>query len=124
MAEDKRIAHIGEAIKVAENDATGRFGIRSVKVGSKREAQRVLDNSVRNNIKRWEKAGKPGKFIDFMGKRWAPVGAKNDPKGLNKYWAGNVKAALKRRLSKEEYSKWEKENLVKLPPVASAIRGG
>ena len=83
---DKFVSHIGEAIKVAENDPA-RFGVRSEKVKSREEAQRILDNSVRNNRLRWEKAGKPGKFVDFMhtkggpwGTGWAPIGAKNDPK--------------------------------------------
>ena len=117
---DKFVSHVGEAIKVAENDPT-RYGVRSVKVKSKEEAQKVLDNSVRNNRLRWEKAGKPGKFVDFMGKRWAPIGAKNDPKGLNKNWPRNVRAALKKRLTKEEYKEWESMNLVKLSPTAEAI---
>jgi len=29
--------------------------------------------------------------IDSFAKRWAPIGAKNDPKNLNKNWAKNVK---------------------------------
>ena len=105
---------------MAEGDPT-RYGVRSVKVKSKEEAQRILDNSVRNNRLRWEKAGKPGKFVDFMGKRWAPIGAENDPKGLNVNWARNVREALKKRLTKEEYAEWERQKLVKLSPTAQAI---
>jgi len=116
------VSHVGEAIKVAENDPTGRFGIRSETFKSVKDDQKTLDNSVRNNRKRWEKAGKPGKFVDFMGKRWAPIGAKNDPKNLNKNWPNNVRGALKKRLSTEEYKKWKAENLVKLSPTAEAIR--
>jgi len=118
---DEFVSHVGEAIKVAENDPT-RFGVRSEKVKSREEAQRVLDNSVRNNRLRWEKAGRPGKFIDFMQKRWAPLKAENDPKGLNRNWAGNVRAALKKRLTKDEYADWERQNLVSLSPVAEAMR--
>jgi len=117
---DKFVSHVGEAIKVAENDPE-RFGVRSVKVKSRAEAQQVLDNSVRNNRLRWEKAGSPGKFVDFMQKRWAPIGASNDPKGKNKNWSRNVRAALKKRLTKEEYAEWERLNLVSLSPTASAI---
>ena len=120
MDNDKFVSHVGEAIKVAENDPT-RYGVRSVKVKSREEAQRILDNSVRNNRLRWEKAGKPGKFVDFMQKRWAPLKAENDPKGLNKNWSGNVRAALRKRLTKEEYAEWERLNLVSLSPTAQAI---
>ena len=120
---DKFISHVGEAIKVAEGDPS-RFGVRSEKVKSRGEAQRILDNSVRNNRLRWEKAGKPGKFIDFMQKRWAPVGAENDPKGLNRNWSGNVRAALKRKLTKEEYAEWERQNLVKQSPIAEVMKRG
>jgi hypothetical protein len=123
MADKKENSLIAEAIKSAEGDPS-RFGVRSVNVKSRGEAQRVLDNSVRNNRLRWEKAGKPGKFVDFMSKRWAPIGASNDPKGLNKNWSGNVRAALKRKLTKEEYEEWKNRNLVELSPVASAIGRG
>lgn len=115
-------SNIAEAIKVAENDPS-RFGVRSVKVKSREEAQRVLDNSVRNNLKRWEKAGRPGKFVDFMQKRWAPLNADNDPKGLNRNWSKNVRAALRKRLSPEEYNEWERQNLV-LSPTAIAVGRG
>lgn len=29
-------------------------------------------------------------FVAFLGNVWAPVGADNDPHGLNKNWIGNV----------------------------------
>ena len=29
-------------------------------------------------------------FVGFWGARWAPIGAENDPKGLNKNWPGHV----------------------------------
>jgi hypothetical protein len=29
-------------------------------------------------------------FIEFLGSRWAPVGAANDPNGLNANWVANV----------------------------------
>ena len=30
-------------------------------------------------------------FIEFLGSRYCPVGAKNDPKGLNRFWIKNVR---------------------------------
>ena len=46
--------------------------------------------TVQKNWDRWIKAGKKGKFIVFLGNRWAPIGAANDPTGLNKNWITNV----------------------------------
>ena len=34
-------------------------------------------------------------FIMFLGNRWAPVGAKNDPGDLNRNWTSNVIASLR-----------------------------
>jgi hypothetical protein len=48
------------------------------------------------NRARWEKAGKPGDFITFLGKRYAPKGVKNDPDKLNKNWIKNVSTWEKR----------------------------
>ncbi len=36
-----------------------------------------------------------GDFIEFLGSRYAPVGAKNDPTNLNKNWIKNVKRGVK-----------------------------
>lgn len=46
-------------------------------------------NTVRHNYKRWIKAGKPDKYLDFLGARYCPVGCNND-NGTNKYWVDNV----------------------------------
>ena len=35
-----------------------------------------------------------GDFISFLGSRYCPVGASNDPQGLNKNWIKNVKYFL------------------------------
>jgi len=32
-----------------------------------------------------------GDFVAFFGARWAPVGATNDPHGLNAHWVTNVR---------------------------------
>jgi hypothetical protein len=50
----------------------------------------------RKNYDRWVKAGKHGKFIHFLGRVYCPVGAKNDPKGLNVHWIRNVSKFVSR----------------------------
>jgi len=66
--------------------ATYLYGIKSVKYKDEKEARRICLNSIRNNIKRWEKAGKPEDFITFMGRRYCPP---INPKNSN--WVRNVK---------------------------------
>jgi hypothetical protein len=34
--------------------------------------------------------------VTFLGKRYCPIGADNDPNGLNKHWIPNVKKFQKR----------------------------
>ena len=63
------------------------YGVKSVKVVSVAEARRVTINSVRNNWRRWEKAGKPEPFIKFMARRWCPE--LSDPVG-HRNWVRNM----------------------------------
>ena len=48
-------------------------------------------NTIKSALKRYNKQGVKGDFIAFLGKTYCPVGAKNDPNGLNKNWVKNVK---------------------------------
>lgn len=45
-------------------------------------------NTINHQLKHWN--GK-GDFIEFLGKTYCPIGAKNDPQGLNKNWVRLVK---------------------------------
>jgi hypothetical protein len=105
------------AIKKAENNPRN-FGVLSEEVSSPDKANKILNQSIDNNYWRWLQTSKDNmlpeeKFVDFMQQRWAPIGAKNDPKNLNKNWAPNVRKFLKGILGNDEYNKWEKLNLVK-----------
>ena len=110
---------IRDAIVVAENDPTGNMGVRSIK--NPKNPTAVVETSIKNNYKRWSGGKqpapwikeKPKKFVDFMQKRWAPVPAENDPEGLNKNWAPNVRKILKKMIGAEEYKKWQDLNIVK-----------
>lgn len=86
---------LADAIWLAEGGKKAKVshGILSVKTSNPRQ---VCLNTIRNNWKRWETAGKPGDFIDYLGKKYAPVGATNDPRGLNKNWPRNVRSLLRR----------------------------
>lgn len=45
-------------------------------------------NTINHALRDWN--GK-GDFVSFLGARYCPVGAKNDPTGLNRNWVKNVK---------------------------------
>ena len=47
-------------------------------------------NTLRHKARDWEAQGSKGDYLDFLAKRYCPVGASNDPLGLNAHWLGNV----------------------------------
>ena len=88
-----KLAPYVSAIRYAENGRAGReYGCLSKYAkdrGYRRQAGECAC-TVQKNYDRWVKAGKHGKFIHFLGRVYCPVGAKNDPKGLNVHWIRNV----------------------------------
>ena len=75
------------------------FGILSVSCKGYVECRRIAVNTVRNNKRRWEKyratVKSPVSFIKFLAGRFAPVGAGNDPRGLNRNWESNLRWFLR-----------------------------
>ena len=63
------------------------YGIKSVKVNGEAEARKVCENTVRNNLARWRKAGAKGSYLDFLADRYCPPSA--DPNG-NLHWKNNI----------------------------------
>lgn len=90
---DQFVNCMATAIYKAEGGKKARapYGILSIKTNSEAEARQITINSIRNNWRRWEKAGKPASFVDFMANRWCPESA--DPVG-NRNWKKNVKRFL------------------------------
>ena len=86
------LAPIVSAIRYAENGGKGReYGILHKRVKPTYRSQAGwCAATVQKNYDRWVKAGKHGKFIHFLGRRYCPVGAENDPQGLNVHWIRNV----------------------------------
>ena len=82
---------IADAIYRVEGGAKAKspYGILSVKVANSTEARKICLNTIRNNHTRWIRAGKPGKFLDFLADRYCPKLA--DPIG-NRNWKKNIKA--------------------------------
>ena len=85
---------IVDAIWVIEGGTRAKvpYGILSVKCSSKEECRRICFNTVRNNFRRWEKAGRPGQYLDFLADRYCPSSV--DPVG-NRNWKSNIKRMVR-----------------------------
>lgn len=59
-------------------------------VETREKAIEITCRSLVHAMSDYIKQTDPDGFVDFWAQRWAPQGAKNDPTGLNKFWAGNV----------------------------------
>jgi hypothetical protein len=89
------------ALRRAENGGPGReFGVLSVPAPTYADQARVAATSVRRSLERFEATGGRAvdpvsgtytpEFIEFFSRRYAPVGAANDPHHLNRYHARNL----------------------------------
>ena len=89
---------IADAIFLAEggHGAKYLYGIVSVKYRDEKDARRICINTIQNNRKRFADYGykEYNTYLEFLASRYAPIGAKNDPKGLNKNWLRNVRFYL------------------------------
>ena len=88
----KELSRYVAAIRYAENGKTYQYGIihKRCPKGYRPQAGWCAA-TVQKNYDRWVKAGKRGEFVVFLGKRYCPVGADNDPDKLNRHWIGNVR---------------------------------
>lgn len=91
------------ALRIIENGRPGRdFGVLSVQAETYEEQADIAARSFKNGERRYLDAkGMPPRagdrytddFLRFFSARWAPVGAANDPDGLNNNHASNLIAA-------------------------------
>jgi len=89
-AEVVDIERLADAIYIAEGGAKTNhpYGILTkYKTTTPRQA---CINTIKSGLKRFAKQTEEKDFIVFLGKTYCPIGAKNDPKGLNKNWVKNV----------------------------------
>lgn len=80
---------LAEAINQAEDSNAHPYGIM-IKYKHTTPRQACL-NTIMHRYHDWLKAGSKGDFIESLSKTYAPIGASNDPTGLNKNWVKNVK---------------------------------
>lgn len=86
------IPRLADSIYKAENSIKYPYGIKSINTrGNKIYARKICINTIKNNIRRYNKSHKNIDYITFLGNRYCPIGAKDDPKGLNNNWINNVK---------------------------------
>ena len=92
------LAPIVAAIRYAENGRKGReYGILHKRVGPTYRSQAGwCASTVQKNYDLWVNGGRKGEYLVFLAKRYCPIGADNDPNGLNQHWLGNVKKFKKR----------------------------
>ena len=88
-ADEININALANAIYRAENSKTHPYGILAhYKHTTPRQA---CINTIKNAIRRYEKTNKRSDFITFLSLTYCPIGAMNDPRGLNKNWVKNVR---------------------------------
>ena len=91
------------AIRSSENGRPGiEFGVLHPRAKDQPNSLRVQAGwcaaTISKNHKRWLKSKEDVDFITFLGRRYCPVGADNDPNGLNKHWIKNVRTLTERNL--------------------------
>jgi hypothetical protein len=92
-AEEYTNDQIANAIFKAENSKSHPYGImQHYKHTTPRQA---CINTIRHARRDWNGEGD---FIAYLQKRYAPLGVKNDPRGLNKNWLKNVRYYLAREI--------------------------
>lgn len=88
------VERLANAIYKAEGGAKTRhpYGILAkYKTTTPRQA---CINTIRSKYREWVKLGKRGDYLDYLASRYAPIGAENDPNGLNRNWLKNVRGFL------------------------------
>jgi len=101
--EDPVLFCIVFAIRNAENGRRGlEFGVMHPRAKDQPNSLRVQAGwcaaTVYKNYHRWLKSESKLDFIEFLGSRYCPVGAENDPDKLNQYWITNVKLFAERNM--------------------------
>lgn len=85
------VERLADAIYLAEGGAKTRhpYGILTkYKTTTPRQA---CINTIRHKYRDWVELGSHGDFLAYLQGRYCPIGAANDPTGLNKNWLSNVK---------------------------------
>jgi len=97
-AEVINIDRLANSIYMAEGGAKTRHPYGILKKYKTTTPRQACINTIKSALKRYEKSDKSLDFISFLGKTYCPVGASNDPSGLNRNWVSNVRYFYERGL--------------------------
>ena len=84
-------SQIADAIYKAEGGAGTKHPYGIMAHYKKTTPRQACLNTIKHMRRDWD--GKKD-FIEFLGARYAPLNAKNDPSGLNRHWIKNVRRLL------------------------------
>lgn len=79
-----------QAVVIAEGNIVRAVQCSQPDITTRERAIRATCRTIVHRLWLFAKEQQASAFVNYMGATWAPVGAKNDPKGLNKNWPGNV----------------------------------
>ena len=82
------IEKLADAIYKAEGGVKTAHPYGILKKYKKTTPRQACINTIKHGLRDWDGYSD---FITFLGSRYCPVGAKNDPTGLNKNWVKNVR---------------------------------
>ena len=91
------VVRLANAIYHAEGGANTRhpYGILAkYKTTTPRQA---CINTIRSKHREWLKLGSKGDYLRYLQSRYCPIGATNDPAGLNVNWYKNVSKLYKKQ---------------------------
>ena len=92
-------AQIADAIYLAEGGPKALYAYGVLKHYRHTSARQACLNTIAHARRDYKDSGD---FILFLSKRYAPIGAANDPRGLNKNWIKNVKFFLQKAEQSKE----------------------
>jgi len=91
---------IVNAIGKIENSVKYPYGIKSIPLKGdtfeqkKAYARRICTQTIINNYKRWQNSNKSLSYLEFLQRRYCPIGASDDTKNLNSNWLRNLRKEL------------------------------
>lgn len=83
-------AQLVQAIVTSEGDIVKAVQCSDDSIKTREQAIRVVCRSAIHRMTDWVQQDHPHEFVAYMGSKWAPVGAENDPHSLNANWVPNV----------------------------------
>ena len=96
LAQEINFNKLADAIYKAEGGAKTAHPYGILKKYKTTNPRQACLNTLRSKYKLWVASGRQKSYLQFLSERYAPIGASNDPKGLNQNWLKNVSFFLGR----------------------------